>query len=101
MAYKANDGSQFTNRPSMHAHNARLDQAKQGKGPHKPVPTPGGGNPHGEPADSESHHEVSHMVKCPHCGGDIDADEIAANRDSSTAAGRVVGTGAESGSTEV
>ena len=97
MAYQADDGKQFTNRPTMKSHNARLAAAKQGKGPHKPVPVPGGGNPHGTPADSESHHDIQHKIQCPHCGGEIDASEVAANRDGATA----YATDTMSGDTEV
>lgn len=75
MAFKADDGREFTNRPAARAHSARV-AAK------KPKSTPVMSNPHGTPAESDSGHDVQHNIQCPHCGGDINADEVLAGRDS-------------------
>lgn len=78
MAHKANDGSMFTNRPSMVAHNNRMAARKTA---HDPVRS---SNPH-KSASSESDHSVktSRTMQCPSCGADIDMDAIHEGRDTS------------------
>ena len=68
MAHKANDGSQWTNRPQMHSQNSRLAQAEQTAGMK------------GKNAISESDHSVDSFT-CPNCGAPIDTDAIHAGRD--------------------
>lgn len=52
MAHKANDGKEFTNKPAMHAHNARMAATKSS--PKQPSKASGS-----SPADT---------VQCPSCG---------------------------------
>lgn len=75
MAFKADDGQEFTNAPMARAHNARHAHASK-----KPTRTPVMPNPHKDAASSDSGHSLGH-ISCPHCGGDIDADQVLSERD--------------------
>lgn len=89
MAFKAQDGTPYTNKPQARAHDARASSKSKAVGGH-PIP----GNPHGKPVSGESDHSAfsGETINCPHCGSPIDVDAIHAQRaDNDVPGGPVMG----------
>ena len=77
MAFKANDGTPFTNRPMARMYDIRTANKKGPQhGNQKVGVTP---NQPGRNAHGESDHSTE--VSCPACGHSFDAGEVAASRD--------------------
>ena len=80
MAFQANDGTPFTNRPMARMHDIRTANKKGPQHGNQKVGVTSnqpGRNAHGE----SDHDATAHEVSCPACGHSFDAGEVAASRD--------------------